>query len=370
MSARMRLVAVEEAVLQAASSGASQPVYGFTRPSEGLIQVLSAEPSCGVPLEHVGVVNPPDSSLDRGVTLPLSEGDVVLELAPGFPPPDVVEIVNLAEALASRRLGSVREAGLCAARVVFFGGGSLGSKIAVALAEAGVGHPTVVDNDSMDASNISRHACDLLDLGRPKAIALADLLRRRGAEAMPIERDILTFTDPELDDLLGGADLAIATTDSPAAQFIVNEACVRTNTPGLFVGAWELARGGELCAYQPGVTPCYYCCTGFRAELASGVSPKERRQAYQAADAERLVAEPGLGVDIAYLASVASSYALALLDPTGSRAALLAEGHGFLLLHGGSEPQAQYVDLFRAPFDFVRARVRREDPCPVCGWKN
>jgi molybdopterin/thiamine biosynthesis adenylyltransferase len=370
MREQMRLIAVEEAVQQAASSGDSQPVYGFIRPSEGLIQVLSAEPSCGVPLEHVGVVNPPDGSPDRGVTLPLPEGDIVLELASGLPQPDAVEIVDLTEALASRRAGSVPEAGLGCAGVVFFGGGSLGSKIALGLAEAGVRRSTAVDNDSMAASNISRHACDLLDLGRPKAIALADLFRRRGAEATPIARNILGFSDAELDDLLGGADLAIATTDSPAAQFIVNEACVRTGTPGLFVGAWELARGGELCAYRPGLTPCYYCCTGFRAELASSIAPKERRQAYQAADSERLDAEPGLGVDIAYLASVAASYALALLDPAGSRAALLAEGHGFVLLHGGSEPQAQYADLFRAPFDFVRARVRREDPCPVCGWKN
>ena len=60
------------------------------------------------------------------------------------------------------------------------------------------------------------------------------------------------------------------------------------------------------------------------------MSVRERRQAaYQAADANRLVAEPGLAADIASIAAVATAYAFAVLDPTGSRAPLPGFRQGF-----------------------------------------
>lgn len=333
------------------------------------MQLLSAEATRDVPLQRIGTLNPVGAS-DSRVELPLPRGPVILELAPDVPRPESVEVVDVAAALDSRRAGLVAQEDLSRATVVGFGAGSLGSLIAVPLAQAGVGRLRLVDNDRLDAANVSRHACGLLDLGRAKARALADLLRWRGADAQPIERDILQLTDAELDALLQNADLAVATTDSPAAQFVVNEACVRTGTSALFGGAWELARGGELCVYRPGLTPCYYCATAFRAELSSDLAPKARRQAYQSADANRLSAQPGLGTDIAHLASVAASYALAMLSPSASRAMLLADGRSFVLLHGGSQPQAQYAELFEAPFEVLRARVVRDDPCPVCHWRS
>lgn len=319
---------------------------------------------------RVGVVNPSDRSPGEVITLQTRQGDVVLRLEPRLAVPEEVAVVNLRAELESRRTGSLLDEGLTAATVLFIGGGSLGSSIAVSVAEAGVGELTIVDKDSLDASNIQRHACDLADLGRSKAVALADAVRRRGAAAVSREADILALGEEELDGLVRDADLTIATTDSPAAQFVVNEACVRSGRPAVFAGAYERACGGEVIAVRPGETPCFYCSVGFRAELVDAVAPRERRRAYEAADGNRLEAEPGLGADIGYVASVAAAYALALLDPQGSRGDLCRADRSFALVHGGSRPRGPYAELFRSPFDLLHPRVRRPDPCPVCGWKD
>jgi molybdopterin/thiamine biosynthesis adenylyltransferase len=226
-----------------------------------------------------------------------------------------------------------------------------------------------VDHDRLDGSSLSRHASDLRDLGRKKAVAVAELIERRMARATPLVQDILSLEDKELAGIVKGHHLVVATTDSPAAQFVVNEACVRTGVPGLFVGAYERACGGEVIVVRPG-GPCLFCSVGFRAEVAPEVTVKERRQAYQAADANVLAAEPGLAVDITYLAAIGAAHALGILDPGGSKGHLARPGRPFTLVHGGSTPQAAFTDLFHHPFEAVRARPKRVEPCPVCGWKT
>ncbi len=322
-----------------------------------------------MPLEKVGILNPVHGSPERCVALALPEGEVRFELVPDLPLPDEVEVIDVEPELESRRVGLISGGTLANRRVVLFGTGSLGSKAAELLSQAGVGDFALIDEGQLDAANLSRHACGLLDLGRSKAVALADHLRARGSTATPIVRDILSLAEASLDGLLEAADLAVTTTDSPAVQFVVNEACVRTRIPGVFAGAYERACGGEVLLVAEG-GPCLYCATGFRTGLGDSLQLKERRRAYESADENPLEAEPGLGADITYLASVAAAYALAALDPRGSRAPLLDPRKRFALVHGGSEPRGTYADLFTAPFDLVYAKVVREEPCPVCGWQN
>jgi molybdopterin/thiamine biosynthesis adenylyltransferase len=293
---------------------------------------------------------------------------VSLTLERGVPGAFEVMVVRGKEEMDSRRTDAVM-AGLGEKAVILFGAGSLGSTIGLLLAEAGVGRFTVVDHDRLDGANLSRHTCDLRDLGREKAVAVAEMLERRMAHAAPIVRDILSLADMELAGLVKSHDLVLATTDSPSTQFVVNEACVRTGVPGLFVGAYERACGGEVIVVRPG-DPCLFCSVGFRAEVAPEVTVKERRQAYQAADANQLVAEPGLAVDITYLAAIGAAHALAILDPGGSKGHLAWPRRSFTLVHGGSTPQAAFADLFHSPFEVIHALPRRSDPCPVCGWST
>lgn len=69
-------------------------------------------------------------------------------------------------------------------RVIVFGLGGVGSWCAEALVRAGVGHITLVDSDSVDASNINRQLPALTStVGLPKAEVLAGRFRLINPEA-------------------------------------------------------------------------------------------------------------------------------------------------------------------------------------------
>lgn len=367
MPAPVRLVVIPEVLADAASTGKRQPVFGIFRPQESLIQILSRFKQTTSVFRRVGWVNPSERVLGPRLSVRLEDSEVAIELEKDLPAPQRLFVLGKAGDLDDRRRGLVPEGGLSRFEAHHVGAGSLGSPVALLLAQAGVGHQRLYDRDVLDTSNLSRHICGLVDLGREKAIATAEHISMFGCDALGATVDIEKIDDHQLDLLLKPADVVVATTDSPVVQFLLNEAVVRTGKLGIFAGAYELARAGEVLVVRPGEGPCLYCATGFRAQVAPAAGPHQRRQAYQRAGMNKLMAEPGLGLDITYIASIVAAHVLAVLDPTGSRAQLLGHG-GFTLIHGPSAPQAEYADLFRRPMEVVHARVVRDEPCPVCGY--
>lgn len=72
-------------------------------------------------------------------------------------------------------LGSSAMDKLKNAHVIVFGIGGVGSYVAEALARAGVGSLTLVDNDTVGLTNLNRQLCALHStLGKPKAQVMAD----------------------------------------------------------------------------------------------------------------------------------------------------------------------------------------------------
>lgn len=369
MPTQTRLAVIPEVLAAAATAGRRQPLFGIYRPQESLVQVLSRFKQANPAFRRVGWVNPGSRVLGPRLSVALGGGEVEIELEKDLPTPASLLVLGWVGDLDDRRRGLVPEHGLASFEVHYVGAGSLGSGVGLLLAQAGVGLHRVYDRDVLDTANLTRHICGLTDLGREKAIATPEHLSMAGCNALGVTVDIEKVDDRQLDLLLKPADVVVATTDSPVVQFLVNESVVRTGKIGVFAGAYELARAGEVLVVRPGKGPCLYCATGFRATVSPAAGPHERRQAYQRTDMNRLTAEPGLGLDITYLASVVAAHVLAVLDPAGSRADLLAHGC-FTLLHGPSAPQAEHSNLFRRPLDVVHARVIREDACPVCGFRS
>ena len=86
-------------------------------------------------------------------------------------------------------LGAEAMERLCAAHVIVFGLGGVGSWCAEALARSGVGRLTLVDEDSVAESNLNRQVCALgSTIGRPKAEVMAARLRdiTPDAEIIPV----------------------------------------------------------------------------------------------------------------------------------------------------------------------------------------
>lgn len=379
-----RLVVSKDGLAKAFEAGTPLVLWGHVRDQERLIQILDVGGEPPALYRNLGVVAAAEDPLD-GLLVDMTV-DMTADMTADVPvdvsvdgrlarltlrerPSTPIEVtcVDVHTEFRARHPIDGDGESIYDKTVLLVGAGSVGSLIGLQLAQAGAARFIVIDNGVFEAPNLSRHACDLADLGREKSVAVADQLGRRLAKAAPITEDVLEMMPARLAGFVRDADLVVASTDSTAVQFLVNEACVREKRPALFIGAWERASAGEVIAVLPGGGPCFFCVAGFRAAIAPDV-PRERPAVPYQDGTGDMVAEPGLAIDIASLVSVASAYALALLDPAGNRADLLRPERRCALIQSGARPLPAYADLFKQPFDLLLLRPTVSTACPVCGW--
>jgi hypothetical protein len=330
-------------------------LFGISRIDEGLVQIQSTQPHNE--MKKVARLSCGTIEIDDfNHSIPLSE----------------VEAIPLFNDFTSRSQGIIDTNLLILKKVAFIGAGSVGSQIALHLAQSAVGRFSVLDPDTLSASNLSRHACDLSDLGRYKTMALRDLILRRNPLAIieTYEEDFLSLDWEGQVARLQGSDLVIASTDSNAVQFVVNEVCHALGNPSLFIGCYERACAGEILYVIPGKTACFNCFMEFRQSNLKAVKKQERRIPYANEDLSSFKGEPGLAIDISYVVSVASAYALAMLAGDSNRKSLLDLERNLILVHSGTPPGKQYKEIFKMPFDLLQAKVTRDEECLVCGKIN
>lgn len=150
---------------------------------------------------------------------------------------------------------------LRAARIVVIGCGGLGTWALAAIAAAGVGHFRLIDDDTVELSNLNRQVLyGEDDVGALKVDAARRWLRRFdtaiGVEVLP--RRVASATDAEA--AVAGADLVVLAADWPPYELArwVNAACVAARIPFLTAGQQPpLLRIGPT--YAPGRGPCFAC---------------------------------------------------------------------------------------------------------------
>lgn len=97
-------------------------------------------------------------------------------------------------------------------KVIILGCGSLGSAIALNLAQTGVGNLVMIDPQIMGAANVGRHILGADAIGQSKALALASLLKRRYPHLGSCQGVLLKWQDALTADpaLFEGCDLVIS----------------------------------------------------------------------------------------------------------------------------------------------------------------
>ena len=172
------------------------------------------------------------------------------------------ELERYARHIVLPQIGGPGQRKLKAASIAIVGAGAIGSAALPALAGAGVGRLTIIDDDAIELSNLHRQLIFREDqVGEPKAAAAAGFSRNLNpyVEANPVSRRI---TDENSRALLAGHDMVIDGTDNFATRLTVNAACVAQAIPlvsaaaAQFQGQVALLRGWE--AGQP----CYRCFVG------------------------------------------------------------------------------------------------------------
>ena len=148
---------------------------------------------------------------------------------------------------------------IMASRALVIGVGGLGSPAALYLATAGVGHLTLVDNDTVDLTNLQRQIAHTeARVGQPKVDSA-----RQALLAINPKLNITTLAErvdvDRLAALVADADVVLDCSDNFATRQAINAACVRHSVP--LVSGAAIRFDGQLAVYNPKdpKSPCYAC---------------------------------------------------------------------------------------------------------------
>ncbi len=137
------------------------------------------------------------------------------------------------------------------------GVGGLGCPAALALAEAGVGHLLLVDDDRVEPSNLQRQVLfSTADVGRPKVDAGRERLLARFPD-LRVTTSCERLNLGNLDRLLAGVDVALDGTDDPEFGFFLNDRALAVGVPAVLGGVIRFE--GLVLAVAPGHRGCWRC---------------------------------------------------------------------------------------------------------------
>jgi len=178
-----------------------------------------------------------------------------------YPSPMVLspsQIDRYARHLTLREIGGAGQNALLAARVSVIGAGGLGGPAGLYLAAAGVGTITLIDDDTVDASNLQRQIqFKSSDIDAGKADAMGSRLEALNPDCQ-VKRITARLTTENAESLLQGHDIILDGTDSFTARFAVNAASRALGIPLVSgaLGRFDL----QLGVFNASDTsPCYRC---------------------------------------------------------------------------------------------------------------
>lgn len=178
------------------------------------------------------------------------------------------ELDRYARHIVLKEIGGAGQARLKGARIVVVGAGGIGSPVIQALAAAGVGTLTVIDDDCVERSNLQRQTLfGDADVGAHKTAAARAAVARLNP-ATVVDPRAVRLDAANARALIAGADVVIDGCDNFATRLGVADAAADLRIPLVSAAAAQFE--GQLAVYrpwQPG-RPCYRCFVGSDPERA------------------------------------------------------------------------------------------------------
>jgi len=258
------------------------------------------------------------------------------------------------------------------ARVLVAGCGSGGGQVALQLAMSGVRNFALFDKDVLEPENVIRHICGRRYLGWKKTDAVADVLLDRNP-AIAIERhDVDLMSCDRLVEHVQNASIVVLATDNEATRFRLNEACVSTQTPFVVGRVFTRGIGGEVFSYRPGDSGCLACIERVleRTPYRDGIREidlvtEEEREKIYGLGAGEIKDSPGLNVDISFITSFHTRFALDAIARTLPASPKFFQPIPDNYVVWGNRP----THPFNKHFQIQRMHVHPQDGCLVCASK-
>lgn len=155
-------------------------------------------------------------------------------------------------------IGVEGQARIASGHAVIIGAGGLGCPAALYLASAGIGRITLVDDDTVDLTNLQRQI-----LYAAESVGSLKVESARGALAkinpyctvIPVKE---RFLDHCASDIFSGVSVVLDCSDNFQTRHAVNRACYVRKIP--LVSGAAVRFSGQLCTFSYQVdTPCYEC---------------------------------------------------------------------------------------------------------------
>ena len=172
------------------------------------------------------------------------------------------ELERYARHIVLPQVGGPGQRKLKASSVALIGAGAIGSAALPALAAAGIGRLTIIDDDVVELSNLQRQLIYREDqVGEGKAAAAAGFSRNLNpyVEVNPVNRRII---DDNSQALLADHDMVLDGSDNFATRLTVNEACVALEIPLVSAAAAQFQGQIALLRGWQANQPCYRCFVG------------------------------------------------------------------------------------------------------------
>lgn len=246
------------------------------------------------------------------------------------------ELDRYARHMMLREIGGTGQKRLKQAKVLVIGAGGLGSPALMYLAAAGVGTIGVVDDDTVDNSNLQRQVIHTdARIGQPKVHSAATAMTALNPwiEVRPYARRL---DEDKAEALFADYDLILDGTDNFATRYMVNRIAVKLGKPLIAAAMtqWE----GQISVYDPANGgPCFQCV--FPEAPAAGLVPS-------CAEAGVLGPLPGV------IGSLMAAEAVKLITGAGETL------RGRLMIY----------DALYADSRMMKTKSRAE--CPVCGTSH
>ena len=146
---------------------------------------------------------------------------------------------------------------LHAARALVIGAGGLGSPVLSYLAAAGVGRLGIVDDDTVDETNLQRQTLfATADIGKLKAHVAAERVHAINPH-VAVDAFALRFDAGNARDLVRPYDVVLDCTDRFSTRYLINDACVLEDKPDVYASIFRF--DGQVSVFHHEGGPCYRC---------------------------------------------------------------------------------------------------------------
>ena len=154
-------------------------------------------------------------------------------------------------------VGGKGQAKIANAKVFIVGAGGLGCPVGYYLTAAGVGTIALIDNDTVELSNLQRQiAHSVKTIGMPKVESA-----KKTFEALNPDVKIVAIqrrmTKDDIVELIRDYDIVVDGSDNFPTRYLVNDACFMARKP--LVSGAILRFEGQVTTILPGDGPCYRC---------------------------------------------------------------------------------------------------------------